>query len=58
MIEANLTLENVDKENSDTFTNQDRFRTEFWLHRIIEIIQSTPVNSAFLKDAVVQKGLL
>lgn len=56
MIEANLNLENADKENSDGFTNQDRFRTEFWLLRIIEIIQSTPVNSAFLKDAVVNKG--
>jgi hypothetical protein len=52
MITDNLRLENVDKETSDTFTNQDRFRLEFWLERIIEIIDSTPATKNFLKDQV------
>lgn len=42
----------LDKSTSNQWTNQDKFKAQFYLERVIEVLDSTPVYKNFLKDAI------
>jgi len=47
---GSLDFSKVDQATSQEFTNQDRFKSQFNMERVVEIVESTPIGKSFIKD--------
>jgi len=57
-IKSNLTYEVLDSGANEGISNSDRFRCEFFMERIIDVLENTPTNKQFLKDALLESGVV